>query len=46
MAFFPVKNFSNLSAGALPLSGVAQSLRAILRANLVTGWGSMFREFD
>jgi hypothetical protein len=41
MASYPVKNFSNLSSGALPLNGVAQSLRAILRANLVTGWGTM-----
>lgn len=41
MASYPVKNFSNLSSGASPLNGVAQSLRAMLRANLVTGWGTL-----
>lgn len=37
---FPVKNYSSVSAAAPVLTGVAQSLQQLIRACLVTGYGS------
>ena len=41
MASYPVKTLSSLITSSLPVNGVAQSLRSVLRAGLVTGFGTM-----